>query len=53
LVAPRGEASGPGLDIVRRIIERHGSKIQVYGQPGRTTFTVQLPLPTLESKVQK
>jgi signal transduction histidine kinase len=41
---PRGEGSGLGLDIVRRIVQQHRGTIQVQSQPGRTTFTVQLPL---------
>lgn len=42
---PRGEGSGLGLDIVKQIVQRHGGMIQVSSQPGRTTFTVQFPLP--------
>lgn len=41
---PRGEGSGLGLDIVRQIAQKHGGDIQVQSQPGRTTFTLQLPL---------
>ncbi|GAA0602139.1 HAMP domain-containing sensor histidine kinase [Caenispirillum bisanense] len=40
-----GEGSGLGLDIVRKIVERHGGTIDVFSQPGHgTTFTVRLPL---------
>lgn len=39
-----GEGSGLGLDIVRRIIDKHHGSISVESVPGRTTFTVRLPL---------
>ncbi|NJK62252.1 MAG: AAA family ATPase [Synechococcaceae cyanobacterium SM2_3_1] len=41
---PSGEGSGLGLDIVRRIIDKHQGSILVASQPGRTTFTVNLPI---------
>ncbi|HBE19656.1 MAG TPA: hybrid sensor histidine kinase/response regulator [Cyanobacteria bacterium UBA11149] len=41
---PTGEGSGLGLDIVRRIIEKHQGKIEVESIPGKTTFTVSLPI---------
>ncbi|HCF29107.1 MAG TPA: hybrid sensor histidine kinase/response regulator, partial [Cyanobacteria bacterium UBA11049] len=41
---PPGEGSGLGLDIVKKIIEKHNGKIAVESQPGCTTFTVFLPL---------
>jgi signal transduction histidine kinase len=41
---PPGEGSGLGLDIVKKIIEKHNGKIGVESQPGCTTFTVFLPL---------
>ena len=40
---PQGEGSGLGLDIVKRIIEKHNGQIQFESLPGRTTFTVTLP----------
>lgn len=40
---PSGEGSGLGLDIVRRIVEKHQGDIQVQSQPGSTTFSVYLP----------
>ncbi|OLP19619.1 hypothetical protein BST81_05005 [Leptolyngbya sp. 'hensonii'] len=44
---PRGEGSGLGLHIVRQIVDKHAGEIQVHSQPGRTTFTIQLPLPEI------
>ncbi len=40
---PAGEGSGLGLDLVRKIIERHQGRIEVESQPGKTTFSVFLP----------
>jgi two-component system NtrC family sensor kinase len=39
-----GEGSGLGLDIVRKIVEKHGGNITVASQPGNTTFTVSIPV---------
>ncbi|MGD1804717.1 GAF domain-containing sensor histidine kinase [Dapis sp. BLCC M126] len=39
---PPGEGSGLGLDIVRKIIEKHDGRIEVNSVPGETTFTVYL-----------
>lgn len=38
-----GEGTGLGLDIVRRIIEKHDGRIQVESEPGCTIFSVWLP----------
>ena len=40
---PPGEGSGLGLDIIKKIIEKHQGKIEVESVPGQTTFTVFLP----------
>ena len=40
---PAGEGSGMGLDICKKIIEKHQGKIEVESLPGRTTFRVWLP----------
>ncbi len=39
-----GEGSGLGLDICRRIIERHQGTLWFESRPGRTAFFVSLPL---------
>lgn len=41
---PSGEGSGLGLDICRKIVDKHQGRIQVESQPGRTTFHVILPI---------
>jgi len=41
---PRGEGSGLGLDIIRKILHKQGGTIRLESQPGRTIFTVVLPL---------
>ncbi|MDF0555941.1 AAA family ATPase [Kamptonema sp. UHCC 0994] len=39
-----GEGSGLGLDIVKKIIDKHQGNIEVDSQPGRTAFRVSLPI---------
>ena len=39
-----GEGSGLGLDICRKIVEKHQGAITVDSQPGKTTFNVFLPV---------
>lgn len=41
---PPGEGSGLGLDIIKKIIEKHQGKIEVESVPCKTTFTVFLPV---------
>lgn len=39
-----GEGTGLGLDIVKRAVKRHKGDIKVSSVPGRTVFTVSIPL---------
>ena len=39
-----GEGTGIGLDIVNRIVKRHKGEIKVTSEPGRTQFTVCIPI---------
>jgi signal transduction histidine kinase len=39
-----GEGTGIGLDTVTRIIKHHNGEIKVTSKPGRTRFTVSIPL---------
>jgi len=41
---PKGEGSGLGLDIVRKIVRKHGGEVEVESVPGHTQFRVLLPL---------
>jgi signal transduction histidine kinase len=40
---PVGEGTGLGLDIVRRLVQRHNGRIELESKPGRTEFRVTLP----------
>jgi PAS domain S-box-containing protein len=40
----RGEGTGLGLDICRKIVEKHAGKLYFDSEPGRTTFYVDLPI---------
>jgi PAS domain S-box-containing protein len=39
-----GEGSGLGLPIIKKIIDKHQGRIDVESEPGRTLFTVTLPI---------
>jgi signal transduction histidine kinase len=41
---PPGQGTGQGLDIARRLVRQHGGEIEVRSEPGRTEFSVRLPL---------
>ncbi|MCS6790746.1 MAG: ATP-binding protein [Bacteroidia bacterium] len=43
---PPGEGTGLGLDISRKIVEKHGGKIYFESEPGKTTFYVRVPVRT-------
>jgi PAS domain S-box-containing protein len=45
---PAGEGSGLGLDIVQKIVDRHQGDIEVFSEPGKTTFTIFLPVNPVE-----
>jgi signal transduction histidine kinase len=48
---PIGQGTGLGLDIARRIVQRHQGNIDVKSEPGRTEFCVSLPrTPNAEQK---
>jgi signal transduction histidine kinase len=40
----KGEGTGLGLGIVRQIVDKHGGQIDVESRPGRTRFTVKIPI---------
>lgn len=39
-----GQGSGVGLDVVQQIVSQHAGTINVESRPGRTVFTIQLPI---------
>lgn len=44
-----GQGTGLGLDISRRIVERHNGDISVESEPGKTVFRVRLPIPDADT----
>jgi signal transduction histidine kinase len=40
----KGEGTGLGLGIVKQIVQKHGGSVTAESQPGRTCFTVRLPV---------
>jgi signal transduction histidine kinase len=41
---PQGEGTGLGLDICRKIVEKHKGTLTVDSVPGRTTFITRIPV---------
>ena len=41
---PRGEGSGLGLHIIKKILEKHKGVLLLDTEPGRTKFTVNIPI---------
>ena len=39
-----GEGTGIGLDIVKNVINRHKGDIKVNSIPGKTEFTISIPV---------
>jgi PAS domain S-box-containing protein len=43
---PIGQGTGLGLSLVNEIVQKHSGEISVESRPGRTAFTVRLPVRT-------
>lgn len=41
---PRGEGSGLGLHIIKKILEKHNAQLQLETEPGKTKFEVKIPI---------
>ena len=50
MVTGRAEGTGLGLAISQSIINRHGGLLECQSQPGKTTFTIYLPMETQHAK---
>jgi signal transduction histidine kinase len=44
-----GKGTGLGLDIVKRIVDRHQGQIRLSSEPGNTTFTIFIPVKQREA----
>ncbi|MSQ88933.1 MAG: PAS domain-containing sensor histidine kinase, partial [Betaproteobacteria bacterium] len=45
LVSGREGGSGIGLALARTFVQNHGGVVELNSRPGRTIFTLLLPLP--------
>jgi signal transduction histidine kinase len=45
---PKGEGTGLGLGIARKIVDKHGGVMRCESEPGRTVFEVKLPIGTTQ-----
>ena len=45
-----GKGTGLGLDIVRRLVQRHNGVLELDSKPGRSEFRVVLPVPANSAK---
>jgi signal transduction histidine kinase len=50
---PKGEGSGLGLGISRRIVVKHGGELRCESVPGRTCFEVRLPIDASSDAVER
>ncbi len=41
---PKGEGTGLGLGIARKIVDKHGGEMRCESRPGRTAFEVRIPV---------
>jgi two-component system nitrogen regulation sensor histidine kinase GlnL len=46
LVTSRPEGTGLGLPVAQELLSRHGGLIEFESRPGRTVFSVRIPLRT-------
>lgn len=49
----KGEGTGLGLSICKKIIEKHGGKLNVASKPGKTTFVVTFPKDVTPTEIEK
>lgn len=47
---PQGEGTGLGLDICKKIVEKHNGLMELTSEPGKTSFLVKLPLTQASEK---
>jgi signal transduction histidine kinase len=47
----RGEGSGLGLHITRKILDKHNGNLSLDSTPGRTVFTIKIPMLKKQEKI--